>query len=174
MNHGTRACYTYHKCRCEPCSEANRTYARNLERHHSRVRYGIEQPSSPLYISGNEARAHILGLRRRGVGKRTIATLAEVALTTIDKLSKSPDRLVDPTVAERILSVTIEDARGRQYVPAGPTWRKVHALQRAGWTKKRIAQEMTGNVNATALQLDRKSTRLNSSHEWISRMPSSA
>ena len=27
---------------------------------------------------------------------------------------------------------------------------------------------------ATAHSLDRKSTRLNSSHEWISRMPSSA
>ena len=28
--------------------------------------------------------------------------------------------------------------------------------------------------SATAAELDRKSTRLNSSHEWISRMPSSA
>ena len=31
-----------------------------------------------------------------------------------------------------------------------------------------------GGINGKFLQVDRKSTRLNSSHEWISRMPSSA
>lgn len=156
MNHGTRSCYTYHRCRCDLCVEANRLYARNRDRHLARVTYGLEQPAPPPYIDATDVRAHILELRQRGVGKRTIATLAEVALTTVDKLSKNPDRLVDPTVAERLLSVTIDDARGRQYVPAGPTWRKVHALRRAGWTKKRIAQEMTGNPNTIALQLGRK------------------
>ena len=29
-------------------------------------------------------------------------------------------------------------------------------------------------LNALSVEVDRKSTRLNSSHEWISRMPSSA
>ena len=32
----------------------------------------------------------------------------------------------------------------------------------------------SGKRSATAIKADRKSTRLNSSHEWISRMPSSA
>ena len=40
------------------------------------------------------------------------------------------------------------------------------------------AQSIVGNavkvVNDAHLVIDRKSTRLNSSHEWISRMPSSA
>ena len=31
-----------------------------------------------------------------------------------------------------------------------------------------------GRLEGDSLELDRKSTRLNSSHEWISRMPSSA
>ena len=32
----------------------------------------------------------------------------------------------------------------------------------------------TASCNSTITYIDRKSTRLNSSHEWISRMPSSA
>ena len=34
--------------------------------------------------------------------------------------------------------------------------------------------QIAGYVNSYAANIDRKSTRLNSSHEWISRMPSSA
>ena len=42
-----------------------------------------------------------------------------------------------------------------------------------------LGHEWTGNIvelgrNANNFSVDRKSTRLNSSHEWISRMPSSA
>ena len=33
---------------------------------------------------------------------------------------------------------------------------------------------ITGETGAGKTMVDRKSTRLNSSHEWISRMPSSA
>ena len=51
-----------------------------------------------------------------------------------------------------------------------------------GWSTKEIAADRIGAVRALAetlnavavLKGDRKSTRLNSSHEWISRMPSSA
>ena len=35
-------------------------------------------------------------------------------------------------------------------------------------------QTISGNARSVTFALDRKSTRLNSSHEWISRMPSSA
>ena len=63
------------------------------------------------------------------------------------------------------------------------------ALQERGWTQKDLAREMGVTAQAVTnwmkgadfprpdklLKLaDRKSTRLNSSHEWISRMPSSA
>ena len=36
------------------------------------------------------------------------------------------------------------------------------------------AKRMLGRTPGNILAIDRKSTRLNSSHEWISRMPSSA
>ena len=41
-------------------------------------------------------------------------------------------------------------------------------------TNHRSTQALVGAVNRLFTQADRKSTRLNSSHEWISRMPSSA
>ena len=42
--------------------------------------------------------------------------------------------------------------------------------------KREISREflLLAKTTATRLKEDRKSTRLNSSHEWISRMPSSA
>ena len=42
-----------------------------------------------------------------------------------------------------------------------------------GWVKDIHANDFV-NLTLAAPELDRKSTRLNSSHEWISRMPSSA
>ena len=44
----------------------------------------------------------------------------------------------------------------------------------ATWVKGKIASIVHNPETARMLQPDRKSTRLNSSHEWISRMPSSA
>ena len=39
---------------------------------------------------------------------------------------------------------------------------------------KNISSEFRDGYRVTTPEIDRKSTRLNSSHEWISRMPSSA
>src|ERR1044071_3483569 len=51
-----------------------------------------------------------------------------------------------------------------------------HAFQQLVWFGVRIVRVIVrGPVfNAAVGDIDRKSTRLNSSHEWISRMPSSA
>ena len=54
-------------------------------------------------------------------------------------------------------------------VPAGVTWINVDASGGQGSIASTYAGGKGGRVQA-----DRKSTRLNSSHEWISRMPSSA
>ena len=42
------------------------------------------------------------------------------------------------------------------------------------FSELRITSSLASVMNSTTPFLDRKSTRLNSSHEWISRMPSSA
>ena len=47
----------------------------------------------------------------------------------------------------------------------------VEFLEKQGWTCTRVGVTPQGMIR---LDEDRKSTRLNSSHEWISRMPSSA
>ena len=47
-------------------------------------------------------------------------------------------------------------------------------LQSLGESQSRRLAEVRDTLDRQLLHLDRKSTRLNSSHEWISRMPSSA
>ncbi len=41
MKHGTRTCYSYHRCRCEPCRQANRA----ADKHHSENQH-IQQPGT--------------------------------------------------------------------------------------------------------------------------------
>ena len=59
-------------------------------------------------------------------------------------------------------------------------WQAVHAAAQArGWTITHILNthehgDHIGGNDGLRAATDRKSTRLNSSHEWISRMPSSA
>ena len=60
-----------------------------------------------------------------------------------------------------------------------PTYPNVETIELAitmGWpTIGQVLDEILPHLQITSLLLaDRKSTRLNSSHEWISRMPSSA
>ena len=51
----------------------------------------------------------------------------------------------------------------------------VHSNSNAGNPITSVHTDLAGETNLLfSNQLDRKSTRLNSSHEWISRMPSSA
>ena len=56
----------------------------------------------------------------------------------------------------------------------GPVWTLLYALM--GHSLYKTWKSPPGPAKTKALLLfgDRKSTRLNSSHEWISRMPSSA
>ena len=65
---------------------------------------------------------------------------------------------------------------------AGPRWAHVHGAAMASWLVLVIVQTQLAQLSLKthrklgwlALVIDRKSTRLNSSHERLSRMPSSA
>ncbi len=139
---GTRTCYVA-GCRCPACTAANRTYARELERHHARrLLWGYDdgrQLKPDLLVDATETREHLGWLRSRGVGTRTIAAQAGVSRTTIQMLLAGRER-IEPGTADAILAVHLGQRPGRHLLDARPVWRQVRDLQRWGWPKVRIAE----------------------------------
>lgn len=152
--HGTRAKYAHDKCRCEPCTIANRTYARELQRKKMRVRYGIEE-ASPAYIDASEARKHLLWLSSVGVGKRRVAELTGIASTSIWKIRTGRLTKCRQSTADKILAVGRSKASDGAQVDAKATWRRIDDLLAHGWTKTAIARAIGSKAKVPALQLSR-------------------
>jgi hypothetical protein len=100
---GTRSRYVA-GCRCEPCVIANRTYARNLERHHSRVRWGIETHTDGL-VDATEARNHLLWLRSRGIGLRRLHNTTGISRSTLNEIRSGRRSRITLAIANRIVAV---------------------------------------------------------------------
>lgn len=150
--HGTRAKYVVEKCRCEPCTNANRTYARQRDRHARRVRYGFDEPN-PAFIDATEAREHLLWLSSVGVGKRRVAELTGVSLSAIDKLRQGNRTKCRPETAAKILGVGRSRASDGAFIDAKKTWRLIDDLLKHGWTKQAIAKAIGSKAQRPALQL---------------------
>ena len=153
--HGTRARYCVDKCRCEPCTEANRLYARQRDRHLRRVAYGIE-PERPAYIDATEARKHLLWLSKVGVGKRQVAERTGISLSAIYKLRRGVVTKCRPETANKILGIGRSAAADGAYVDATKIWKLIDELVRAGYTKTWIAAQIGSNAKTPALQLGRR------------------
>lgn len=159
--HGTRAKYVHDKCRCEECTVANRTYARELDRKERRVRYGIEE-ASPAYIDASEARKHLLWLSSVGVGKRRVSQLTGISASAIDKLRQGNRTKCRQSTADKILAVGRSKAADGAYVDAKATWRRIDDLLANGWTKTAIARAIGSKAKVPALQLSR--SRVSAKH----------
>ena len=156
--HGTRAKYVVEKCRCQPCTIANRLYARERDRKERRVAYGIEAPSV-IFIDATETREHIQWLRKVGIGRRQIHATSRVALSTIQKIASGQLLRIRPTTADRILAVGLHKASGGTLVDAKPTWRLINDLLKHGWTKTQIARHINDDPDARALQISKTKIR---------------
>ena len=154
--HGTRAKYVVEKCRCQPCTIANRLYARERDRTERRVAYGIEAPAV-IFIEATETREHIQWLRKVGVGRRQIHATSGVALSTIQKIGSGQLLKIRPKTADRILAVGRHRAAGGTLVDAKPTWRLINDLLKHGCTQTQIARHI--NHNARALQISKTKIR---------------
>jgi hypothetical protein len=156
--HGTRAKYVVEKCRCQPCTIANRLYARERDRTERRVAYGIEAPAV-IFIDATETREHIQWLRKVGIGRRQIHATSRVALSTIQKIASGQLLRIRPQTADRILAVGRHRAAGGTLVDAKATWRLINDLLKHGWTKTQIARHINGNSDARALQISKTKIR---------------
>ena len=152
-DHGTRSNYVK-GCRCERCRLANRDYARNRERHLSRVKQGIEQPVVK-YVAATETREHLLWLRSFGVGRGTVNKLTGIGRTTLWEIARGDTKMVHPDTEAKILGL-FRDTRNRaMIVDAELTWKRISWLQQQGWSKARIARELGCSRPALQLRKDR-------------------
>jgi len=137
---GTRAKYV-RGCRCEPCTVANRIYAREHERQKRRVAYGIEEPVV-RFVDATETREHLLWLRSFGVGKRTVNKLTGISTTTLWEITRGDTLKVHPDTETKILDLWRDTRNNAMIVDAGQTWKRITWLQQQGWSKARIAREL--------------------------------
>lgn len=156
-DHGTRSRYV-HGCRCDSCRLANRLYAREINRHHARVSYGLEEPRESILIDATETRDHLAWLRTQGVGRRTISKVSGVGQTTIQEIISGRRREIHPRTADRLLAVNRTAQPPKTLIPAEPTVALLDDLIGLGFTQARIALEL-GNKNP-ALQINRKRVTL--------------
>lgn len=160
--HGTRAKYVIDKCRCEPCTDANRRYARERDRHARRVAYGIEDEDTK-YVDAGETREHLIWLSSIGVGRRTIAARTGLEPKTIRDIRIGETRRVLASTADRILAIGKSARPGATLVDASPTWALIDDLRYLGFTKTRIAREL--GAKTPALQLGRERITLEKMHQ---------
>ena len=152
--HGTRAKYVVEKCRCEPCTDANRRYQRERLRHDARVRYGIEVPRV-AYIDATEARDHLRWLSSVGVGRTQVHLRTGVAISSIDKIRTGKVRKARQATVDAILAVGRSHVADGTLIDARSTWRKIGDLKQAGYSQTWIARQLGSTAKRPALQIGR-------------------
>lgn len=138
--HGTHATYVHDRCRCHPCSAANRTYEKTRLRKHAYGRFNDWTPASPV-------RLHILILMRAGVGLKRIAAVSGCSTGALTKIvygyqGRPPSRRVHVRTANRILAVGIDQHAPGAKVPILGSTRRVQALTAIGYSASAVAQRV--------------------------------
>ncbi len=148
--HGTRARYVAARCRCDDCRRANREYGR--ARAHARRRGDTNR-----LIAAAPAAAHIRALSASGVGKNAIAAACDVPTSTLWKILTGKRVVIREQTAAKILGVDAGALADGALVPAGPAWRMVREILKAGLTRSEISRRI-GN-NGKSLQIQKAKVR---------------
>lgn len=139
--HGTRAAYVKDRCRCGPCTAANR----RAEAERARARaYGCWQP----YVDATAARRHVQELRTAGIGLRRIAAVSGVSYGSLAALlygdrrtDRAPSRRIRPNTEAALLAVSPgpDSVAPGTRLDATGTRRRLQALVARGWPQARLA-----------------------------------
>lgn len=140
--HGRRARYVA-GCRCELCRTANRNYARK------RAKAQREGDWNGL-VPADRARAHLLSLSRKGVGRRAVAAATDIADSVLHKIRQGTRRKIRARTERLILSVTAAAVSDRALVKPGRTAKLIELLQDEGYSKAELARKL--GYAAPALQ----------------------
>lgn len=147
--HGTRAKYVFEHCRCEPCTDANRTYNRERSRNQRRAELGIEN-RYVAYVDCCEARDHLRWLSSIGIGKRTVHKVTNVAISSIEGIRTGTILKARPQTVDRILAVGKHRTHGRVRVDSATALRMLDELHQTGMSKAAIARAL--GLRTPALQ----------------------
>lgn len=158
MKHGTRTAYTHHKCRCDDCRRANREYNLVRDRKARAIAYGIAIPDPSTYVDSTEVRAHLVWLSERGIGRRTVSDLTGVSMASILAIKNGTRQKCLRRSAELIMAVNLSQRPQNAHIDATRSLNQVADLVARGWTKRKIAQILTGNEGALSLQLNARIT----------------
>ena len=152
--HGSYACYVADRCRCDPCSAANRDYEADRVRQQAYGRWnGL--------VDADPAREHLRTLMAAGMGLKRIVAVSDLSQGMLWKLiygkkrpdgSRTPSRRIRPDTELRILAVHLDLAAGALIDNAAST-RRLQALVASGWSMSKLARRLgiyPGNFTALA------------------------
>lgn len=149
--HGTRVAYVLDRCRCEPCTAANRDGMKALRQQRAVAQWN---PDADPFVPGDALRAHLRELMAAGMGWKRIARAAGVGCSTVypilygkwanDPLHpehRPPRKQVRRDIAEKLLAVTLDLADGALVNGTG-TRRRLQALIVVGWPQSELASRI--------------------------------
>ena len=148
FSHGTRGRYVK-GCRCEPCTIANRVYAR--ERYRARRLKGDWNG----LVSAEDARRHLLRLSRAGVGIRSVQAASDVSRTILVEVKQGRRTQIRRRTERRILAVDSTAIADGTIVDARRTWRLIDELLGEGFTKAELARRLGFKRPVLQLRTDR-------------------
>lgn len=145
-SHGDRLKYIG-GCRCDACRAANTRYER--ERGEAR-RAGDWNGLVPA----KQARRHLLHLSKLGVGRHSVHDASGVSGTVLVGIVSGAKRSIRARTEKRILAVTAGAAADGALTSAAPTWRRLNALLKDGYTRAELARRL--GCTQPSLQLGRR------------------
>ncbi|HMU15854.1 MAG TPA: hypothetical protein PKC95_00285 [Thauera aminoaromatica] len=132
--HGTRLRYIA-GCKCFQCRRANSDY----ERSRKAARLAGDWNG---FVSADRARAHLMSLSRRGVGKRAVQSASDVALSVLTEIRTGRKQRIRARTERKILAVTPAQASDRALVKPGRTHQLIEQLVEEGFTKRELARRL--------------------------------
>ena len=132
--HGVRMRYMA-GCRCEACRRANTAY----ETQRAKARKAGDWNG---IVPADEARAHMLKLRRQGVGRRTVQACTDIADTVLQEIASGKKARIRARTARLILQVTKAQAADHALIPAGRSRRLIAQLLEEDYTEQYLAKRL--------------------------------
>lgn len=147
--HGTYACYTLDRCRCEPCCVAVSVYEKDRQRQHAYGRWDN-------FVDAEPARQHVLWLMTHGMGLKRVVATGAITQGSAWKLVYGRNggpvsARLRKDVAERVLAVQLDLADGAR-ISGADTARRLQALVANGWSMSKLGMRLgvtPGNFNPT-------------------------
>ena len=132
--HGSRTRYVL-GCRCEPCTIANRVYAR------ARYRAKSQGGWNGL-VSAEPARKHLRALSRKGVGRHSVRAASDVSDAILWEIATGIRPRIRLRTEQRILAVDVDAVADHGFVDGRKTWRLIGRLLEEGFSKAELARRL--------------------------------